>query len=109
MSEMAALIAKAEEILAADPASRELVVQVETYAELFEQWQFAVGDNLAASLASPEGTSLVRVHAAVLARAKTVQGEVAIALKGLRKRGKGILAYTDSLPKSIATIKPRKG
>jgi hypothetical protein len=109
MRELSDLLQKAEEILRSDPDSPELVGLVESYTEHFERWQSLVGETLANVLSSPQGEELVRVHAAVLARAQSAQGDVAQALKGLRKRGKGILAYTDTFPKRIATIRPRKG
>jgi len=108
MTELKALICRGQDVLAADPTSGELLVKFDLYTELFEKWHAGV-DDLAQALSLPEGVELLDVHAAVLERAQEVQGEVAKALKGLRCRGKGILAYTDTLPKRIGTIRPLKG
>lgn len=52
---------------------------------------------------------LETLHAKVLLQADKLKGEVGESLKGIRKIGKGIIAYSDSLPKRISLRGVKQG
>ncbi len=52
---------------------------------------------------------LQALHASVLEQARAMQGEASEKLRKLKFHGRGVLVYTDYLPKRISSMKPRKG
>jgi len=87
------------------------VVLLGEYSTEFDAWYAKYKDELPHAKGTPWEASLKelkRKHDAVLSRSKESQGEIKAQLRKLKKRGKGILAYTDLLPKRVGTVKPRK-
>ncbi|MBX7145598.1 MAG: hypothetical protein K1X79_14195 [Oligoflexia bacterium] len=89
-----------------------VVEAIEKYALGFDAW-FNSREKLFASDKSEttvaELRSVVEQHNRVLAVAQNMQGKTALDLKGLRQRGKSIMAYTDHLPRRVSVHAPRKG
>jgi hypothetical protein len=55
------------------------------------------------------GRRLADQHATIQRLVESAKGQTATALKGLRERGRGFMAYTDIFPKRISTMRPKKG
>lgn len=115
MSDIDELLAKGRAALedAGDPD--EVVARVEQFAAAFQRWLDSCGPDDSqrqAALAKLERASLEQlmvVHREVLARAEVLQTDTSEALRLLKQRGKGILAYTGVLPSRVSIGRTRKG
>lgn len=110
------LLAVGGEIVLLSPNAAELPQLLERYTEAFSKWYEAAGLN-------PQGSpgitiaenptqileSVQATHDAVLRHASEAKALTAADLKSVRSKGKGILAYVDTLPKRVSLINPRKG
>jgi hypothetical protein len=106
----AELIAFADRILAL-PESADLIPLLADYAEEFGVWFNENGDKIRSleSLSKDDELfELQRKHTAVLNLAQALKGEVSNDLRALKKKGKGILAYTDVFPSGRANRSRKK-
>ena len=55
------------------------------------------------------GKEVGELHGEVLRLAGVLKESIATSLRSLRRKGKGLIAYADHLPKRISTIRTRKG
>ncbi len=104
------LIELANRILAAK-AEDDVVELLGEYSVAFDAWYGKYQADLPSAKGSPWEAALKELkhkHEAVLSVAKKNQGEIKAQLRKLKKKGKGILAYTDRLPKRVTTTRPRK-
>ncbi|MCO6431795.1 MAG: hypothetical protein J5J00_13130 [Deltaproteobacteria bacterium] len=106
------LIRLADEVLADTKASDEGLERLENYCKSFDLW-FAASEQLIRSkdpaIDSHQVNVLLTKHERIAELAQRLQDEIPGELRKLKQRGKGILAYTDLLPKKISYIKPREG
>jgi hypothetical protein len=109
MGEVSGLISRAKAVLAATEEA-EVLRSIASYSDAFEQWgerNLGLGRALNAE-EKPELQQLQALHAQVVARAEELKGQLSQHLRDLKKKGKGILVYTDILPKRLSSIRPRK-
>lgn len=111
MPEIESLIECADRILSSELTDPDLVELIVTYAGLFEAWEKQLP--LAELAKQPEmvGTlqEVQRKHTQVIEKAEGVKSGVAEALRSLKHRGRGIMAYADPYPRRISTMRTRKG
>lgn len=107
-----ALLATANSVLEAGISEDQLISRLEEYAQSFDLW-FKSNQEALNGAASTEEKSqfgqLGLLHVAIIDRALTLKNKASLDLKNLRKLGKGIMAYTDQLPKSVSIHGTRKG
>ena len=111
MVDIADLLKMAEDICSGGGGEDQLVDKIVHYTDLFEIWheenkKVAGAEGAKADRAVLERLS--RQHAAVLEKALGLRDNTSLRMRKLKTLVKGILAYTDVLPKKITTIKPRK-
>jgi hypothetical protein len=109
-----ALLALAEEALTPCDNLDTATERIVAYTEAFDRWYslakpyFDVGDE------EPLGglellKKLEARHGEVIALAEAAMDRTEADAKGLRRKGKGMVAYTDNLPKRISTKRFRPG
>lgn len=105
------LIATAEDIVASELDHPDLLEKIERYCQEFENWSSVINNDLKgwASKNPDQARSLEVLHAEVIQRATSLKEMNSESLKGLKRVGKAILAYLDTLPRKISGSKPRKG
>jgi hypothetical protein len=81
----------------------------ESYTSQVDEFMSVTGAGLRDMLASPLGQEFMKVHSQVIQQAGAASRQVGEEIRRLKRRGKGILAYTDVLPQRLGTIRPRKG
>lgn len=79
--------------------------RIEAYSEAFSRW-YAENPN---PTESEQLERLSRHHTEILEKVAELRELTSIDLRNLKKKGKGILAYTDVLPKRISFGRKRKG
>lgn len=106
------LVALADEVLArpvVDDASVELI---ERYSQTFGEW-FSKNEKLIREndpgLNRSDLEQLLSRHEAVVDMSEQLQAQYPEDLKKLRQRGKGLMAYTDMLPKRISYKQTKEG
>lgn len=77
---------------------------LEAYTEAFDLWFQHSGGEDPTRLAELEER-----HVRILELAESLRDSTNTELRAHHKRGKGILAYADTLPKSVSRSKPRQG
>lgn len=106
------LISRADALLSETVSGDEFISGLESYAIEFGEW-FAANEQLIAagsgSLDRDRLRELAEKHEAVLHKTELMQKSFPEAMKELRNRGRGIMAYTDLMPKKISLNKPQKG
>ena len=96
----------AEEALRAPSEGDAAMLAIERYATAFDQF----GSKLEDTLQEDELRSLYALHSKVLARAEKLTAQARVDLENLRKRGKGILTYAETLRQGGPDkTRPRKG
>lgn len=104
------LIKLADTILSG-ASEHDLVALLGEYSEQFALW-YGKNEEEIKKLTAPPSDHLVLIlqqkHAEILKLADDLKGEIATDLRNLKKKGKGILAYTDVFPKRMSSIRPRK-
>ena len=113
MKSTADLLALASEALAATelPAD-EFLNKVAGYAEAFEIWKLGHSQELSGAIPEDgraEFESLAELHAKIVDRVAELKSKTEQDLKHIRRKGKGIMAYTDTLPKRISISTKRRG
>jgi hypothetical protein len=96
------------------PASTvdELIDRVEGYAEDFSVWFEAHKEYFLEKEASglePQMKELLELHKRVLFVAEKLLTDTSQERKALKKRGKGIMAYLDVLPRRVSITGKREG
>jgi len=110
----ATLLQLAEAALAPDENLDLRTDRIVAYSEAFERWYSAARPSIDAGDAAPLGgltilRKLEAQHAAVMKLAQEIMRRTDVEVRGLRRKGKGMVAYTDTLPKQISTKKFRPG
>ena len=110
----AGLIQLAKAALAAGESPATITERIVGYSDAFDRWYSGAKPLIdVGASAARGGVELLReleeFHAKVMARAKEVLVRTELDSKGLRQRGKGMVAYTDILPKQISTKKLPRG
>lgn len=106
------LIEKASAACLAEGEIDEQIDRIEKYFNLFSEW---MDINEEVVDAHPESYSLDKLselndkHQAVIRFAKILKDQTKKDLIAQHARGKGIMTYTDFLPKKIRVTKQRKG
>lgn len=103
------LLAAAEEVLVDQSSVEERLDRLERYVDLFSQWQEAF-DTEAVSVEEAECLNeLQEQHAKVIEQVAALKSVSVSELGKFQRRAKGIMAYTDTLPRKISIAKERKG
>ena len=101
------LIKLADQALAAEPADPATVDLVSSYVEAFELWSVNF-KNVADGITDLElGKQLQDKHAKIMRLVSKLSQGTAKDLRNLKVKAKGLLAYTDLLPKQIGAVKRR--
>lgn len=101
------LLTLGQRIMTEGSSGEDLPVLLEQYANLFERWYT---NRVSSGIAQRDELEQVQLaHDSVLAIALEARSRTEEELKGIRGKGKAILAYVDTLPKQIATARGRKG
>ena len=108
------LITLASRILGGESDALTLTDMIVSYSGAFERWMKENEKFLSSTVAPTdkrraELEELLEVHAKVLDKAQTLQGDTDKALKTLRSRGKGVLKYLDHFPKRVSISEGSKG
>jgi len=106
----AGLIKLAEAALVDGESASTITERIVAYSDAFDRWYSAAAPFIEAGDAAPlGGAETVRTlnarHGAVVALTRKLMARTESDTRGLRKKGKGMLAYTDLLPKQVSTKK----
>ena len=83
---------------------------LDQYAGLFLRWHDSEGPGMpGVVLVASELEELQLVHDAILEHALQLKDATDKSMKGLKQRGRTILAYVDTLPKRLSINKPQNG
>ena len=109
MNDLSHLVSLARRVLGA-ASEEETLEGIVRYSEAFEKWadEFLGPHKDVLASKRAELKELQVLHAQVIARAEQLKSRVSQAMRKLKKKGKGILAYTDTFPKRIGSMRPRK-
>jgi hypothetical protein len=100
------LIEQAEEVLADnDLGSDSIIPKVEAYIEAFQSWSQSGIE--ARTEDNAELMRLQDLHARVIRCVSTLQAGTAGELRNLKRRARGLMAYTDLLPKQIGVVRKK--
>ena len=88
-----------------DEAREELIVE---YSDAFGEFLDARKDLPHLGLEAEVLQTLLKKHEQVVARAEQLKIQTKDALGSLRRRGKAIIRYVDTLPRRVSTIGTRK-
>ena len=110
----AALVGLADEALATCENLDTVTDRIVAYVEAFDRWYAVAKPVIDAGESAPLGgmemlKRLEECHGEVIKRAAAVMEITDIEAKGLRRKGKGLVAYTDHLPKQLSTKRFRPG
>ncbi len=86
----------------------DLIEKLDRYSQDFDVWYAGHRDRLEAG-DLPEADALLALHNELIDKAQTWLRQTGAELSNHKVRGKGILAYTDLLPKRISVRRVRKG
>ena len=107
------LLRLAQETLNVPIASTtEFIEKIAQYSAAFAAWGAAHADILSGKQKPSDEKQfrlLAETHSKIIDRAEALKGETGKDLNQLRKKGKGIMAYTDILPKRISMSGTKKG
>ena len=82
---------------------------IDEYVALFAEWQKGGHLNSISELDRPKLEELASFHSKIIGRAIELKSLVAGEMKKLRSKAKGIIAYTDTLPRSLSLGRTIKG
>jgi hypothetical protein len=105
------LIVQADQILSSGQAP-DIVNHLEKYADSFSEWYGAYQKSLEQNKplnTKEELEMLLTRHEKVMELSESLKESIPDEMAKLKNKGKGIMAYTDTLPKKISFTKPRKG
>lgn len=108
MAELPDLVAQARELLRGGSPLEELIEKLERYSEDFDLWYASSRERIEAGLFK-EADNLLTLHDELIDKAQDWLRQAGADLAKHKVRGKGILAYTDVLPKRISVRRTRKG
>lgn len=108
------LLDLAGRIIAQEHPEADLLGLIEEYSARFTEWHESAeagGDLslLEKSFGAANLKLLSERHRLVIAKVASLKEGTAEDLRNLKRRGKGIMAYTDTMPKRISLRKDRKG
>ena len=99
-------------LLLSEKNSEEFVQKLESYSQAFGDWFSAYQESAARGepINTPEDLErLLEVHEKLVEESDKMHGTLPDEMAKLKLKGKGILAYTDTLPKKISFTKAKKG
>gem|GEM_PF-6618717 len=105
------LISFAERILSLPESHPGMEQELEQYSNLFDEWYRENEKSLSrgeSSLQHRQLEELVEKHNAVVGKAVALKEQTRVEIRRLRRRGKGILAYTGVPPERISIMRPKK-
>ena len=108
MADLSDLLNQLNNLLTEDFSPDEFVENLERYSNDFELWYSVHRQNVEAG-GLPEADELLLKHEELVVKAQLKLKEAGTALSQHRIKGKGIRAYTDSLPKRISFRRVKKG
>lgn len=103
------LIELADAILDCEITSPELLELMERYGAAVELWLQSPEFGAAEAADAAQLQTLGDRHGRVLELARTLSEKSSADLRSFRTRARGLLTYTDILPKVVSTRKPTKG
>lgn len=101
----------ARELLSGELSEEELIAGYERYSDGMDRWLESTLKSMERGVGAPAGADaqeLLALHQEVLERAKDLKDSVRKELLELKAKGKGLMAYTDQLPKRVSTRKGTK-
>ena len=105
--ELRDLLNLAREVLVQDPASPDIIDFIERYFTAFEDVRDALGEAGASERNLIE--ELLAAHNAIIEVTMNLKDDTSKSLRDLKKRGRGIMAYTDIFPKRMSLGTLREG
>ena len=100
------LLTLGQNVTAGELLGDALVDAIIDYCSTFQSWYDEA--NLGAE-DQDELARLEQIHSSVLSKAQMLQDEVSTGLRAVKTKGKGILAYTDNLPRKVSSVRAKKG
>ena len=85
------------------------IATIDEYVALFAEWQKGAPLDSIAEHDRPRLEELASLHANIVGRAVELKSLVAGEMRKLRSKAKGIIAYTDTLPRSLSLGRTIKG
>lgn len=110
--EISDLITLAESALAIDLKSDPFIDALERYSLAFDEWFVQNQSELANNpdpLYNSQIDKLVQLHERLVNIVTDEQSEHPEAIRKLKHKGRGIMAYTDIFPKRLSMRRPRQG
>lgn len=103
------MIQLGEAVLAESPQSSEFIDSIEAYAQRFEEWFEVNKTELTPEMADNQAINdLIRIHANILDIAKSEQLQNSKNFWLHKEKARGIMAYTDILPKKVSISRTKK-
>ena len=104
------LLALADQVFEASSGVDQEIERIEKYCRAFREWHAYAQQNQTGAEPLPEEIErLQERHTAVLERLERLRLDLSKEMGGFHKRAKGIMAYTDVLPKRVSVAKGRTG
>jgi len=106
------LIAQAKDICSSEESPEVLLEKITQYSRSFSEWMTASQESVLKNPDEAEKAFLLelsKMHEAVLERSQQLKDFTKKEIGELKKRGAGIMAYTDSSPSRISFTRPKKG
>jgi|688.fasta_scaffold1022685_2 hypothetical protein len=99
-----------ELLLEKDPAALDALDNyIESFTGWHAGWKSRVSEHPSDKELKAVGAEVAKQHSEVLRLAGELKESISASLRSLKRKGKGLIAYSDTLPKRISTIRPRKG
>lgn len=105
----AELIASIRGLLESQEPLPERISSLTAYSESFDQWYGEHKEELEKMSPSREAVELLELHNQLISAAEGWLKDVGAEIGIHRKKGKGIMAYTDILPKRVSRYQTKKG
>jgi len=103
---IARLIESAERALEKELEIPEKIERIESYFDAFEGFFPHLAES---GLEKKQLEALLEKHQAILKATISLRDDTSRELRALKKRGKGIMAYTDLYPKRMSIITNKRG
>jgi hypothetical protein len=105
------LIELARRVLEVTPDSEDFIARAERYSLAFPEWytEFSSSPGATQKVSEKELNELNSLHQTILARAGGAKNDTSAALKNVRRQGKIMVRYIDTLPRQISVAIQKKG
>lgn len=110
--ELSDLILLADSALNPELTEDDFIIKLEEYTEAFDKWFTKNSHSLRTEAAKWDQQALdalVSKHEEIANKTQILQDRAPEDMRKLKRKGKGIMAYVDILPKSIGFTKVKKG